>query len=669
MNIVMLRLYYYIFILTLFGLHANAEIKHSDFWATGTSVGVSLQWNIPQGYLLPSYYTVLRSANGKKRYTQIGKVYRLQNREWFSIVLPGNRDTLTSLIQTASNEVIEHPQQQSAITTLNHLAAMTPEPYLLIMGLSFSDTTCRQNVSYDYILLADNKKVAELTNIIGFKRTPPRTPVQTFAKELDGSVKFTWSIRGNRTAGIRGYNIYKVNQNTKLPNKINNSLITTILLDEDAYNYSFFEDIGLENNRLYLYYITSVDVFGYESAFSEAISAIPQKTQILIAPTIKSVTNFNENVQLEWEKSQDNRVQGYNVYRSIVGSGLKFKLNKYPLPNYTTSYTDSPGDLPTNFITYSLTVIDKKGQESRTSFDYETPIPDSKSPNLTGFFQCQQTDGKVRLWWTKSTDADINGYELARSYEQYAKYSIISPTVILDSMFVDILPTNSNATNMWYRLRAVDRHGNVSQWSQPLPTYSHSILNIQPPEGLTAVGNRKTVELTWQPSTSTNGLGYYINRYSDTTLTPITLNLNPLNWIENSFIDRTIAEGKTYWYEIVSIDSNYILSPPSNRVVVLCGDKFSLRAPYIDTLATTSQGVFITWKWRIHDIPFGELIIERSSDGEHYYPISSLIPTSQNKYTDVSANKGERYYYRLRFKAVTGIVSEPSSPELSKAIN
>ncbi|MBL7973445.1 MAG: hypothetical protein JNJ85_00940, partial [Candidatus Kapabacteria bacterium] len=278
-------------------------------------------------------------------------------------------------------------------------------------------------------------------------------------------------------------------------------------------------------------------------------------------------------------------------------------------------------------------------------------------------------DGKVRLWWTKSTDADINGYELARSYEQYAKYSIISPTVILDSMFVDILPTNSNATNMWYRLRAVDRHGNVSQWSQPLPTYSHSILNIQPPEGLTAVGNRKTVELTWQPSTSTNGLGYYINRYSDTTLTPITLNLNPLNWIENSFIDRTIAEGKTYWYEIVSIDSNYILSPPSNRVVVLCGDKFSLRAPYIDTLATTSQGVFITWKWRIHDIPFGELIIERSSDGEHYYPISSLIPTSQNKYTDVSANKGERYYYRLRFKAVTGIVSEPSSPELSKAIN
>lgn len=642
---------------------AQVQNESAPLWAVGTPHGVVLQWTIPDYLDLPQVYSVQRSPIGKKRYTTIGTVSRVGVQEWSPLLLPESRSKLLSLVTSAESQY-HTAERRTAILKLRDLAYLNPEPYLFILGLTFSDTTARPWNQYDYAIFVGGVKICEAKNVTASRAIQPKPPETIVAKPSSNAVHFVWSIKDGFQSGVRGYNVYRHDGIRNAYKRINQSPIITINRDEDAYSYSLFEDLGLANSSIYLYYITSLDVFGNESQPSSIISATPDNYPPQTPPIITETRISGDSIVVKWTHNTARRTKGYNVYRSFLGSSSKYRINEKPLSAFARSFSDIPRNLQVDFVSYSITAIDNQGVESKTSFEYSSAVPDIQMPEPPGYVQSQTAYKQVSLFWTKSVSEDVLGYEITRAKSAYSLDILPKIGFIKDSTYVDYLPDEDGNAPHWYRIRAVDRRGNISSWTPAIIAVGMNGTLPHPPTIVVSRGSFRKAEIEWSPSLSNSIKGYHINRYDDTTSTPITITKEELSPSTLSFEDHTIRPGRAYWYEVVAVDTSYTFSPPSNRVAVYCGDKFSLRAPYIHTLTTTEAGVKIEWRWAVQEIPFGNVIVERSNDGKKFVQISPAIPASNGMYIDESSMSYERYYYRLRFKAPSGIVSDPSTSEL-----
>ncbi|MBL7998702.1 MAG: hypothetical protein JNL32_08710 [Candidatus Kapabacteria bacterium] len=642
---------------------AYADDYSAKVWANGTASGVALQWSLPNDRPIAKEYTIMRSPSGKGRFTRIGSVKRLEEPEWQSLIIPGDIDTLKRLISFAQLNR-EDIRRDYSLHRLQEFSFLNPEPYLLLLGLSFSDTTCKAQSTYDYFILADGKRIGAVHAINPYKKQLPKAPSSLTLKPSANAVHLAWNIEGNFVRGIRGYNVYRYASESNAYRRINTNTVVTLNYEEDAYCYSFFEDNSVENDRTYSYYVCAVDVFGIEGEPSPIQHVMPVDIPPLSPPKIIRTVIGTRTITVQWSSVSDSRIRGYNVYRSFIGSTHKYKVNEKPLPAYSREYVDEPTDFPANFINYSITSIDNSGIESRTSFNYAAPVPDLSPPDLPDYVFTQRLGREVRLYWTKSIAKDIRGYDVSRSRGESNIMNLLNKLPVRDSMFADTLWGEELLSSQWYRVRAIDLRGNHSGWSQPLVISALMQADPVAPFVSSVTTNGRTVKILWNPPTDHALSGYYVNRYDDSSSTPLTLNINPLTKSATSFEDRTTQQGKTYWYEVVSIDTAFNYSPPSKRAVVFCGDHRHINPPSFDGIKVTGDGINISWKLQTETTPFGEVIIERSSDGEIFTPLASV--PSADAFTDRSVTRNEYYSYRLRFKTLTGLVSEPSPAHIIK---
>ncbi len=83
------------------------------------------------------------------------------------------------------------------------------------------------------------------------------------------------------------------------------------------------------------------------------------------------------------------------------------------------------------------------------------------------------------------------------------------------------------------------------------------------PPPTTPTPTQHTVDLSWQPSSTANIVGYRVYRsaVSGTGYAPLTSAANIL-----SYSDNTVANGATYYYVVTAVDSSGNESPHSNEV-------------------------------------------------------------------------------------------------------
>ncbi|MCS7169923.1 MAG: hypothetical protein NZ949_04795, partial [Candidatus Kapabacteria bacterium] len=81
--------------------------------------------------------------------------------------------------------------------------------------------------------------------------------------------------------------------------------------------------------------------------------------------------------------------------------------------------------------------------------------------------------------------------------------------------------------------------------------------------------------------------------------------------------------------------------------------------PVIDSVYATDEGIVLVWVVSNHNTA---VVVERSTDGEYFSPISPLLPMEQGRFVDRAARSGQTYYYRLRLRSLrTGNWSSPSA--------
>lgn len=252
-----------------------------------------------------------------------------------------------------------------------------------------------------------------------------------------------------------------------------------------------FTDEGLSINETFFYKIKAVSKAGFESAFSQTVTA---KTSITPMPPIfLNVLPDIKSAHLQWHarpsRGAETEAVKFKIYRKSAEEAEMKEVGTVSAEN--TTYTDRNLKDNTTY-SYALTALNANNSESDvcTVLEVKTNPPDESLTAESGKIR------RVNLKWNVYPHAAAEGYKIYRSADKTAGYKQIAQ--IKDRTTNTYLDTEGIAdkTTYWYRIAVYNKEGLETDGSASVS----AITRGQPPTpiGLTAKSNEpRKATLKW----------------------------------------------------------------------------------------------------------------------------------------------------------------------------
>ena len=326
-------------------------------------------------------------------------------------------------------------------------------------------------------------------------------------------------------------------------------------------------------NQLVTYRLEFVD------ALDRPTGVVLEKAEILfpqkpVSPIYLRAENQDKRVTLYWQypvvnENTDDKVIQFVAYRIDSATNQHEQINdKVILKNdalfeYSFSfYTASTGQ----HEKYYVKAVDISGQQSEPSELLHYEITDQIPPTAIIDVEANVlSDRRVQVKWQTSSNQDIAGFNLYRSSSLSDKSSYVQLNKgllsQLETTFNDTLLANSPNNIIYYRVTALDSHGNEGPFSTAALALLEDRTPPEAPEELDAEYKDGLIELSWTQSNLPEDfetfivLRHIVDSYAP--LVPSRVNRGTL--IESSIADLGIAdagfrEGAKYRYEVLSTD-------------------------------------------------------------------------------------------------------------------
>ncbi len=515
-----------------------------------------------------------------------------------------------------------------------------------LSALGFQDSSVKIDERYLYrvsVLIGDEKAKSDTALFyIGLKDSVRQTPpINLQAKFGDRHVQLRWP----RFTVEREYTSFIVERaeakgEFKRINKL--PLINTLAKEETHFQAM---DSLPQNGVEYLYRIRGLDAFGDLGPESEQVAGKGFKLLNATA-AIKSAREKKETMVINWELSGDrNSITGFSVERSRTVNGNFESVNKNNLSSLTFTYTD---DRPLSTSYYRIKVLGENGQEN-FSFPYLAQLSDSVPPMPPkGLKVVIDTTGKAKLSWISNTESDLLGYRVYRSNFSKSEYSQINRDPFLNSSYVDSININRLNSKVYYKLVAVDRRFNPSDFSEPVVVELPDIIPPLPPVIESIRSTSKGVRISWGPSASDDVFSYSLLRRvlssgSWDTLKTVRAQDSLV------FTDRSVALGKEYQYSIVATDKSKLKSslsqPAAGRLI------YNVIRPTISDIKIEidRSEKSMTLRWSYNESNVTKFLIYRSVNNE---PLMVYKTVAGGKFLFKDLNLMIRNLYKYRIKAV-----------------
>jgi fibronectin type 3 domain-containing protein len=301
-------------------------------------------------------------------------------------------------------------------------------------------------------------------------------------------------------------------------------------------------------------------------------------------------------------------------------------------------------------------------------------IPDSPRPEAIHAIKVITRDTVAFLSWPLPTHnvegrgilpSDIQRFHIYRAkvardkkrvrYKLYAEIDMANPS-----------PAEvRNGTVFWsdqhlkygqaysYRVRAMSVRGGVSPMSDEVRIAP--LLSLAIPGGLAAQGNDSSVDLSWTPITSRMDgsrydgfVGYNLYRGTEKgRYEQLPLNKEPLR--THSFKDITVANDRTYYYMVRSVDSPALPWKESLDSEEVSATPRDMTPPARPTGLTVVPGVgraFITWNENKERDLAGYHIYRSTGRGRDHERLTEKVLT-RTTFSDETAKQGAVYYYMI----------------------
>ncbi len=643
----MKQLLFFLVLLCVSPIAVFSQLDKCYLWANPDQDGVVLRWTFCIDSVLPSRsYTILRKEKDQSDFVPIGISTAVPIEKWkeYSPISSKTLDTIRRLIDVSSDPRKSKDIRKKAFISLQKLHLLRPEQYARLFGLYFVDTTASSKKIYDYRIEFNQQEVVELENV-SLRYLEAKTVRNFQVKSMTNSVQLQWKLFNDFPRGILGYIVYKKSPETF--DFVRQPQIHYVFNSTDTELLDFtIEDRNVFPGTRYTYAITPIDVFGREGLRSDTMSVIPRSSDDDKVPNNFAASFVGDSVVLSWEKPAVPLVNGYHIYRYPTNNKEeKVRITKNPISADTKIFVDKPMGQLTDFFSYVITTINNNGVESATSSEQKVALPNTAAPDMPNYLTTQGIRKGIILSWQRSKAKDVIGYELFRSESEDGEFYPIESMLVKDTFYVDILASNEKASTFWYQVRAVDRYGNKSSLTLVTPGFAVGNSTPKSVQLQDAFIKDDKVVLQWTNEQNQKTQGFWVNRYNDTSYSPITINSAFI--IGNEFVDSSMLNKQQYWYEVIAVDSNFNYSQPSNRVFVDLRKTYSMKTRYVDTAYIRQDTLHLYIADGITDESV-ELMIELAVNTQSFTSLAVIQPYKISYFSAPIEHKEQFLTVRIR---------------------
>lgn len=527
-----------------------------------------------------------------------------------------------------------------------------------LSGLALKDSTVKKDERYLYrvIVLSNNTKIKIDTALfyIGLKDSVGLTPpINLQAKFGDRSVHLRWP----RFAVEKEYTSFIIERaDSKSDFKRINTLPYINTLSKEETHFQAMDSLP-QNGVEYQYRVRGLTPFAEIGPESEQVSGKGFKLLNATA-AIKSAKEEKEKMVISWEVTGDqNSLIGFYVERSQKVSGKFEIITKSLLSKTILKYVDN-NPLSTNY--YRIKIMGENDQQN-FSFPYLAQLADSVPPAPPkGLKVVIDTMGIAKLTWLANKESDLLGYRVYRSNFANSEYSQINKDPQLSVSYIDSINIRRLDSKIYYKLVAVDKRFNPSDYSTPVILELPDIIPPLPPVIESIRSTSSGVRITWSPSASDDVVSYRLLRRQLNTISWDTIKVMKA---QDSllFTDQKLEAGKEYQYSTMAIDKSKLKSPLSSLVTGRIIDNL-IKPAVTDFKAEVDRtDRSITLRWKYNEKNVTKFLIYRVVNNEPLGLYKS-VPGNRFNLKDVDLIIDTSYSYRVKVVFVGGNESTFSEP-------
>jgi hypothetical protein len=285
-------------------------------------------------------------------------------------------------------------------------------------------------------------------------------------------------------------------------------------------------------------------------------------------------------------------------------------------------------------------------------------IPPAAPVGVTGKID---STGIVHLEWTANTEADLKGYRVFRANAAHEEFTEVTRRVLRKNSFTDTVKTQTLTEKVLYKVVAVDKVFNPSEYSEAFTLNRPD--KIAPSAPVFTYGRPQDtvggILLRWKNSSSTDVVKQVLYRVSSQigSFNKDIVFADSTNTI-HEWLDTAVQAGSKYYYELVVYDE------ANNQSKDRSGDiayETAYRPAIKDVKAQIDRDKkLISVEWKHNQEP-AVYYLYRSVNNQGYLLFKKLAG-AQKSVTDAEIKIGNTYAYRIKAEWTSGKTTMMSKP-------
>lgn len=418
--------------------------------------------------------------------------------------------------------------------------------------------------------------------------------------------------------------------------------------DEKSRRRAFKLDTVSALNRKLVYRVKGISPFGETGPASDTVSIIAEH-QLETSASIISADVLGKTVKVTWNMpDQPAQILGFDLERSTnPEKGFK-RLNLKLLPPDTRIFTDPQ---PVNSNYYRIKAY---GKANKTTLSYPVfaqlidSIPPEAPIELKGTID---KTGLVKLSWKANIEKDLAGYRVYRGNAVNGEFSQITRKAVKINAFTDTIELKTLTKSIFYKLVAVDKRYNPSEFSLPLKLKRPDVVPPMPPSLYDVQSKANGIYLAWHNSASSDVVSHEVYR------TPVgELNWKPIaSFVDSTqtFTDLTAELKQTYIYKIRAFDDAKLTS--DSKPFTAKRLDLGLKPAIINTKVTADREnnqVILSWVYAMPKVD--GYLIYKAEQGQPLRLYQTLKPAATvqkdeaNRFIDTQLLINTIYQYRIK---------------------
>lgn len=653
---------------------ARPHSSHKIMLRWGATTPISFRKLAKYGYRLKRYtISISGQTLSKPIEKDLGVFKPAELQKWIDIIEKNNNAAI--MAQSLFGEsfdvegvgslqgIINMSQEQEQRFTWALYVADQDFEVAKLAGLGFEDLKVKSTEKYVYKVFSlvpkEEMKIKDGGVFVGLQdyQNLPK-PLDLAAIFDDQKVMLNWNYAIHKNE-FNSYFIERSEDGINF-NELNKLPYTTLNSGGRVDTKRIYYTDSIQNNKTYYYRVKGRTPFGELSPPSEVISGKGVKV-LPYVPKIssKKIVNNNKSVVLEWkfleegvdfikgfELNKSNKANGQyeTVVRNISRKIRKVKYDKLDATNY-----------------FTITAIGKQGN-SRTSYPVLVQPVDSIPPvKPVGLEGEVDSLGVVTLKWKKNIEPDMLGYRVFKGNNVKEEFSQITVSPHHATTFYDSVSVKSLNNKVYYKIVAVDRRYNMSEYSDVLILKKPDFIPPAPPVITSYNVEKETVNLTWANSQSNDIAKHEVyRRVRDSikwnliaTLPKDTLHIEYTDWKD------TNVEGNTaYQYLIKAVDESDLQSINTKHTTIEV-PRFTLLKGLKNLGSYVDRGNnFIELFWKtVNKEAIVEIMIYKGKKDEKVSLLKNVLP-STNRIVDENVKPNNIYTYILRPVFIDGSMGQ-----------